>query len=432
MAANVSATQMDGLYKEQYAGGIVTLAPELAKLYKDIGALSEAERVGKTWNQPVVLQMEQGYTYAGSDGDAFAINTPIAMLMDNASLEGSEGLLASRISYRAASKAVASGKAFKRTMSVVFESHMRTHAMRRELEILYGRSPTGLATTSAGNADSGTQETLTITPASWAVGIWAGQEGAQLNAFRIDTGALISSAADAVFTLTSVDSDNKKLTLTGTSTGCTALHAQAAQLYLDFAGVRATMTTTHKAFEGLDYAITLAAGNTLWGISTNYTLWRGNSHSCASGKLTLGKVLAGVNKAVAKAGLDVPVKLYVNPDSWADLADSFSASRMLDSSYSSGEGKNGVEKVVYYGANGMIEVVIHPCVKGGEAWALPVPVLKKVGSTDITMNTPGKSGEEIFLQLPSNAGFEFRTYSDFALFVGEPAKCVKFTSIVNG
>jgi hypothetical protein len=202
MAANVSATQMDGLYKEQYAGGIVTLAPELAKLYKDIGALSEAERVGKTWNQPVVLQMEQGYTYAGSDGDAFAINTPIAMLMDNASLEGSEGLLASRISYRAASKAVASGKAFKRTMSVVFESHMRTHAMRRELEILYGRSPTGLATTSAGNADSGTQETLTITPASWAVGIWAGQEGAQLNAFRIDTGALISSAADAVFTLT--------------------------------------------------------------------------------------------------------------------------------------------------------------------------------------------------------------------------------------
>lgn len=430
MATNVSVAQLDGNFKKVYGSSILPLAPELAKLYKDTGALAESERVGDTYEQPVILQQEHGYTYAGSDGDAFAINTPIAMLSDTASLQGSEGLLASRISYRAAAKSVGSEKAFKKAFNLVFESHMRSHAMRRELEILYGRSATGLCTSSATTNVNATTETLTITPASWASGIWAGMEGATVNAFNTSGGALISSAADAIFSVSVVDPDNRTLTVTGTSTGITALGA-VETVYLDFAGARATMTTTHKAFEGLDYVLTLAAGNTLWGISTNYTLWRGNSYSCASGKLTIGKVLQGVNRAVGKAGLDVPGKLYVSPPTWADLADSFSASRMLDSSYSTGEGKNGVEKVIYYGANGAIEAVIHPCVKEGEAWFLPMKYVKKVGSTDITMNTPGK-GDQIFLQLASNAGFEFRTYSDFALFVEQPAKCVKFTAIVNG
>jgi hypothetical protein len=430
MAATATVAQLEGLFKKVYGDGIITLAPELAKLYKDLGALSESERVGDKFEQPVILQQEHGYTYAGSDGTAFAINEPISMLSDMASLEGSEGLLASRVSYRAASKSIGSEKAFKKAFNVVLESHMRSHAMRRELEILYGRSPTGLATTTATTNVDGTNETLTISAATWATGIWAGMEGATLNAFNTSNGALISSGADAIFSVASVDPDNRKITVSGTSTGITALGA-VETVWLDFAGSRATMTTTHKQFEGLDYCLTLAAGATLWGISTNYTLWRGNSYSCSSGKLTIGKVLQGVNRAVGKAGLDVAVKLYVSPATWADLADSFSASRMLDSSYSTGEGKNGVEKVVYYGANGQIEVVIHPCVKEGEAWALPLKYIKKVGSTDITMNTPGK-GSEIFLQLPSNAGFEFRTYSDFALFIEQPAKCVKFTTIVNG
>jgi hypothetical protein len=430
MAANVSATQLDGLYKEVYgSGGPPILAPEHAKLYKAIGNLEEAERVGKTYNYPVVLTLEQGYTCAGSNGDAFTIGTPVAMLMDNASLEGSEGLLATRISYRAASKAATSKGAFKRAMGVSLESHMRSHVMRRELEMRYGRSANALALSSASTGDTATQVTLTITPASWAVGIWAGMEGATFNFFNSGTGALISSGADAIFTLASVDADLRKLSFTGTSGGVTAANA-VETLYVDFASYRATMTTTHTAMEGLDYFLPLAAGNTLWGISTNYTLWRGNSFSCSSGKLTVGKVLAGINKAVGKAGLDEAVYLHVSPETWADLGDSLASQRTFDKSYSTGEGTTGVEKVIYHGANGAINVVIDALVKGGEAWALPYKCLKKVGSTDITLKNPSK-GENIFLELGTAAGFEYRSYSDFALFCNSPAKCVKFTTIVN-
>lgn len=427
MAANFSTTQAEGLFKRVYGDSIQGLMPEGAKLLKDIGQLQTAERVGDTYEQPVVLQREQGYTYAGSDGDAFAVNTPIAMLMDNASLQGSEGLLASRLSYRVLAKSVGSEKAFKSAMNVVLENHLSSHGMRRELEILYGRSANGLALSSSTTNVNATTERLQITDQTWASGIWAGMEGATVNCFNSSGGALISSGADAIFTVSVVDTDNKRLTLTGTSTGITALGAVEA-VYVDFAGARATMTTTHKAFEGLDYIVPIASGTTLWGISTDYTLWRGNSYDCGAGKLTIGKVLAGVNKAVGKAGLDVPVNLYVNPDAWVDLADSFAGARVLDSSYSTSEGKNGVEKIIYHGANGAINVKLHACVKRGEAWALPMKYLKKVGSTDITMNRPGGDGR-IFFDLPSNAGVEIRSYSDFALFVEQPAKLVKFTNI---
>jgi hypothetical protein len=84
------------------------------------------------------------------------------------------------------------------------------------------------------------------------------------------------------------------------------------------------------------------------------------------------------------------------------------------------------------GANGLIQVIPHPCIKGGEAFALPIKegIVKKIGSTDITMNHPGR-GDEIFTVLPSNNGYELRSYSDFCVFIAEPAKCVKFSSIVN-
>ena len=432
MATNVSSSQLTANFKEAYASDLKVLYPDVAKLQKEIGELTSAERVGNKYHQPVLLTKEQGYTCGGQSGDAYALNTPVALSSGDAQLEGSEGTLASRISYRAAAKAVASAKAFKQTVGIVIKSNLASHGLRKELEMWYGKSPTGICATSAGNADSSTQETLTITPASWGVGIWSGQEGAQLNAFRIDTGALISSAADAIFTLTAIDPDNKKITLTGTSTGCTALHAQASQLYLDWNGARTTNFTTYVASEGLDYAMTLASGNTLWNVSTTNSLWRGNSYSCSSGALNFGKVLAGVQKAVGKAGLDEELSLFVSTDTFPSLADSFAAARQLDNSYDSSEGKNGVEKITYVGANGVIRVIPHSVIKGGEAFGLPVKGghVKKVGSTDITLTTQGQ-GSDLFLHLPSNNGFEFRSYSDFCVFFDEPAKGIKFTTIVN-
>lgn len=423
---------LEGLYKTVYGDGPEFLVPDNVKLYKDI-KFAEAERVGKQFAYPVVLQLEQGYTYGGSSGDAFALNEAVSGLMDEAYLDGSEGLLRTKMSYRAAAKAASSQASFKRAMSVSLEMHQKSHVFRRELELLYGRSATGLATTTAITV-SGSTVTATVSAATWAVGIWAGMEGAKFYAYGTSDSNRIPDAGDATsytLTLTSVDPANRQLVFTASTAGLATALDSANTVYLDFLGARTTsMTAGHGCFEGIDYAITLAAGNTLWGLSTNYTLFRGNSYAVGSAKLSLQKVLSGANLAVGKAGLAEPCKLFVSPETWVDLADSISATRMTDSSYSTAEGKNGVEKVIYHGASGAIEVVIHPIVKGGEAFLLPMKHLRKVGSTDITLKNPA-NGDKIFLELAGNAGFEYRSYSDFALLIDAPAKCVKFTGIVN-
>jgi hypothetical protein len=419
---------LEGLYKTVYGEGPDFLAPDNVKLLKDI-PFSEAERVGKQFAFPVVLQLEQGYTYGGADGDAFALNDAASGLMDEAYIDGSFGILRTQMSYRAATKAASSQGAFKRAMSVSLEMHQKSHVFRRELELLYGRSPTGLATTTASSV-SGTTVTLTVSAATWAVGIWAGMEGAKYNAWNVSSGAKLADSANVDLTLTSVDPDNRQLVFTAASAQLATNIDAVEALYVDFAGTRATFTTTHKQHEGLDYIVTLASGNTLHGISTNYTLWRGNSYACGSAKLTLQKVLAAANKAVGKAGLAEKCKLWVSPETWADLADSISATRMTDSSYSTSEGKNGVEKVIYHGASGAIEVSIHPIVKGGEAFLCPMKHLKRIGSSDISLKNPA-NGNKIFLELASSAGFEYRSISDFALLCDAPGKFVKLTGIVN-
>jgi hypothetical protein len=104
---------------------------------------------------------------------------------------------------------------------------------------------------------------------------------------------------------------------------------------------------------------------------------------------------------------------------------------MTDSSYSSSEGRNGVERVVFYGANGAINIKIHSFVKQGETFVFPVKRCKKVGSTDVTLSVPGR-GDELFAMKAGYNGVEFRTYSDWQFFCEKPALIVKIYGIVNG
>ena len=437
MAVNVTTAQLAGLFKEAYAAGVRTLYPEMAIISKEIGELTEAERVGNLYHQPVILTREQGYTYGGSSGDAYALANSVAMAMADAQLQGVENTLRSRIPMRVAAKSSGSTKAFKQGIGLVLKSNLSSHGLRKEKEILYGGASVGLGQSASGVADSGTQETLTLSAATWATGIWAGEEGAQLSFYRTDTAAIIpNTAVDQVFTLTAINPDNRTITVTGTATGCTALHAQAANSTATFSGSRqvgvGAVSTTVVEGLGLHYLCNVAGGTTVWNISNTNTLWKPNTYSCSSGALTFGKIVSGMQKPVAKAALEENVTLYCSTDTWPSLVDSFAAARMLDSSYSQEEYKNGAGKVSYVYGPAIVKVVPHPMVMGGHAFAVPTGDAKpkKVGSTDVTLNVPGR-GDEMFTLIPDANGFEFRSYSDWAPFFPEPAKVVQFSSIVN-
>ena len=262
-----------------------------------------------------------------------------------------------------------------------------------------------------------------IDKAQWSTGLWAGKVGAELQFYKDDNSTLISSSSDSVFTISSIDPVYKRIGLTGTSTGVTALMAVAQA---DFnGGIYAYFNSSKgKDFLGIDKIITTSGS--LFGITnTTYTLFKGNEYT-ASGALSLSTIISATENAVAQ-GLMEDVCAYVPISAWNTLASAQSGLRMYDQSYKSNVAENGFQKLSFYGANGKIDIEPHPIVKAGEVFIIPKKQFIRVGATDVTFQTPGMDSTEIFLQLPSNAGYEVRAYADQALLCMAPAKCTKVT-----
>jgi len=417
-------SELTGLFKEAYADVIQNLVPEVAKVIKMVPFIERDKEEGNKYHQPVIVSNEHGFTYAGPSAGAFALNDAVSMNMQDAQVEGSQILLRSALSYDAAAKASNSKKAFVKATELLVENMMESSAKRLELSCLYGRSGLGKCASSA-NA-SATTTLVTLTTAYWATGIWSGSETAKVNFYTSNT-TLVSSGADSIFTVTQVDANNRKLLITGTATGITALdaailaNANDVDIYFN--------SSFAKEMYGLDQILSNTSA-TLFNISaTDYNLWAGNVFSVGNVALTMGKLLIGVSKAVQR-GLNEKVVCLLNPDTWANVNSDLAALREYDGSYRRERAENGVENITFYHQNGAIELVSHNCVKEGEAFVFPPKKVRRVGAQDISFKTPGRE-DEIFLHLPSNAGFELRTYTDQAIFVETPARTVKLTNIVN-
>jgi hypothetical protein len=369
-----------------------------------------------------------GVSYAAADAGAFALNDHIAMNTQDAYVQGSQLLLRSALSYDAAARASNGKKAFAKATSMIVENMVESMANRLEASILYGQATTGLATVSI--AASGSSACVcTVTAATWAPGIWAGKENARV-------WVKVSSTVYGPFYISALDFDAKTITLKaateakGADAGSGSLANIESQgtAYIGFFGSQAVGSAgTFREMVGLNNIITTSG--TLFGIvNTTYNLWAGNT-ATVTGQLTMGKILSSLGKPIAK-GLDEDVVAFVGPDTWSNLASDLAALRKYDSSYKADKGENGFESLQYFSQNGKIEVISHSCVKAGDCFVLPIKRFKRVGAIDVTFKTPGRE-EEIFFNLPDNAGFELRCYTDQALFPEAVAKCLKITGFTN-
>ena len=309
-------------------------------------------------------------------------------------------------------------KAFESSTAVIVKRLLESTIKRVEIMHLYGGSGLGLADTSV-NVNA-TETTLTLTAASFAPGIWIGSKGAKLEAF--DTGGVQIGTGD--FTVKSVNCETRELVVTALAGDITALDAElvAGDADLFYSGSKG------KEAIGLDQIIT--TNGTLFGIdNTEFDLFRGQIYDNMSAALTFDKVTDAVVCAV-NYGLDEDAVCLVSPRTWQTLNKDEAALRQYDVSYKSSELTKGTEALRYHAQNGAIEIMAHSCVKEGEAFIFPPRHLKRVGSWEVSMKNPVGDGKLVFID-PNNAGFEFRVYTDQALFTDAPAHMVKITNIVN-
>lgn len=414
MAQDSNLTTLNGLFKYVFGNGPINVIPEYAKLLKAI-PFETASKLGRSYIFPVIVGDEQGVTYA-NDGTAFALNSGISMETAEATVPSVEMVFRGTISYAAVSRAMSDKQAFANALSLKVERMQESHARAAEMQLLYGGSGIGNTTSKANT--SATTTTVTISDATWADGMWAGSTNMKVNFYANDNATLISSGADSIFTVTQVDYANKALLVTGTATGTTALQGAtytAPGLYIYRNG------SFGQEMTGLKKILT-TSGN-LFGISnTTYELWAANQESI-SGALNFSKIQTATIKAVGR-GLMEDLTVYISPKQWTTLASDAASLRRLDSSYNKTKFVNGVEALEFYGANGKLTIEAHPMVKNGDMFMIPLKRFKRIGSSEITFKRPGRKDEEFFKDMEAYAGYELRTYSDFALVCEAPARCI--------
>lgn len=421
-----TASTLNGLFRQIYAKEVRDLIPDWAILQKRL-PFSKAALLGDKYHLPVVVSDEHGFTYGGSTAANYTLNSAISMQMQDAQIPGSELTLQSGISYGAVSRAQSKGEtAVEQAVRLLMERMKASAAKRVEIEMIYGASTTGLGCVSAITGTS-TTRVLTISAATWAAGIWSGMENCSLDAYRATGTSGVQINGNAAIVVTSVDAATHKVSISGNSSDLTTLDSYAA-------GVSGTDGTLYfygaygNEMTGLD-AILTNTGN-LFNISAaTYNLWAANTYDCQTAEFSMGKILSGLAKAVGR-GLMEDVVVLLNPDSFANVVSDLASQRRFDGSYSKKKGENGFETVVFYGQNGAIELVPHPMVKSGDAFALPLDLIQRVGSTDISFRGEGPTGQEEYLfQNTSTNGWTCRAYTDQAILIEAPAHCVKFYGI---
>lgn len=415
MATTVSS--LSGYFKERYGEKLEELVPEQAYIAKDI-PFSKQPKLGDSYHFPVRVQRSHGVTF-NSDGSAFSLNSVASGVTVDANVSGSELLLRESVSYGAASRASGSQEAFGSVFDTVVLDMTNSAAFYREMNLLYGRSTIG--TIEARVDTSSTVKTWTISKATWAPGLWAQMDGASIDV--VDTAGGTVANTNAAITVTSVDIENRQITVS---------HAAGDDTALD--------TTTNDEivprgadgvwFNGVDSILTNTGS--LFGVSAStYDLWQANTYSAGSAAATMAKITNASAKAATRSAMGKRT-CYLSTFTWADLNNDHAALRRFGDSTRS-ELDLGTQKIQYFGPTGLIELVPHPMVKAGEAFLLDLDQMKRVGSTDVTFKLPGVEGQDphFFRELSDNAGFELRCYYDQALISTRPAAHTKITNIVN-
>lgn len=424
MAQYNTTSTLDGLFKIVYGEGPINAIPEIAVLQKKI-AFKQSERIGKAYNFPVILSSEAGVTYLAAGAGVSTLNDAIAAQLKEASVDANQIIIRGQMDYEAAAKAVASKSAFKNASEMLVQNLMETAAARLEMAMIYGQSATGLGTADSSVNTNATTTVVTMLAAGWAPGIWSGKENALINFYKVSDDSLVSSSTDAIFTISVVDFTNRKLTVTGTATGISALDTAlgAGDCYIHWKGAKGVEPV------GLDKIITNAG--TLFGISAaTYALWSGSSYGFGSAAATTAKFLNMAGQAVAKGGLMEEADILVSPKTFTNVSGTMTDLRRQNGGVKETEGLAGFETIVLMGPNGKLNLVPHPMIKEGECFLVPMKRAKRIGTQEFSFETPGRKGE-LFLHVADKNAYELRLYSSQALIIEKPAQCVKGTAIVN-
>lgn len=415
---------LNGLFKDRYADSVKDLVPDHVKLYNAI-KFDSSKKVGKSYNEPVILSLESGFTYGGSTGSLFNLNDVKEFKMENAEIRARELVLRSAISIGALSRSASDAQAIEKALDLMVGNMLKSIYHRLEVQMFYGQESIGVVKTDiTGGAPS---EAVEIVDAQWAAGIWNGTTGASVDVFSPNLSALVGTYEIEGYSLA-----DKTVTLKKAAGNLGAAEIGADDVVYFSGAAVAGGSPVKNEFIGVHGIATEATS--LFGISNaTEPLFQGSivpvgtDSTTNAAVLSFAKIEAGIAKMVEKGLMEEEVSCYVNPKQWTSLLTELMAKRTLDQSYSPSKQDNGSREIVFHGQNGIIKVIASTFVKEGYSYIICEKDLKRIGSEEVTFKRP--DGEKYFELLEGKHGMEMRCYTDQALFTARPASICILTNI---
>lgn len=416
------STALDNL-KQTYGKDLEDYRPKFTVLQELLTPNRDGVEMGAQVNLPVVLTHQGGETYDLSGGSA-NLRAPTSMEIKDAKSDQFETTMIVRMPFGLISKSQQSTTARYADKAKLILLGGKKGALRAsELHLLHGSNGLGQVAALSGVTGAGPWfRDVTFTPGSWSDGIWGAVENSPFDWFSLLTAGTKRNAGDTNVSAVkgfSLDPTNPR-TITFTALGAsTDLSNIAVNDFVFPASAYA------KQMGGLMNIAGTGAGATLFGISTNYSMYR-PKQVAISGPMTMGKLLSGISPAIAH-GAEGELDVLVNARNFADLVKDIVSSRRLDASYKPDTLKNGARRIVYVLGDLTLNITLHPFMKDGDALAFPVDNWYRIGSDpDPTMKLA-----DLNLQVMSGTAntFDFRFWNAQVVMPNLLATTVLFTGI---
>lgn len=410
-----TGSTLDGDFKRQYADK-ENLVPDQALLQQEGRIVFDtANKVGDDYQVTVRVRRSQGDTWAGGStgGTAYALNPARPGQLKPARVSPTNFTKREQLPYSLISRSETGTQAFDPVIDDIVEDMMTGARFAEESALLYGGGNIGQIT--GAPSGSGTTYTVTISKATWAIGLWSQMEGAGVDAYTTGGSQVNTNAA---ITVGAVDATARTVVLTGNSTDMGNLADT---------NVLVPLLAQDNWFSGIDTIVTNTGS--LFGIDAGtYGLWKSNTYDMNNTALSMVAVNALDGTCAGRGGMG-KMTLFVSPFSWADFNNDLSALRRYAES-TKREMDIGTTSLRFYSQTGELEVISHPMVKAGDAFMLQLPTWKRIGSTDVTFRIPDAGPDRFLVQLSDNAGFEIRCNFDLGLICKMPARNGKIKNIL--
>lgn len=414
-------------YKQRY-GDFTDPLPEENTLADYFPFIRQDQRPGIAFNVPIVVSLEHGQT-ANVDGTAFALNSAVDSVLQNAQIDGATLALIGNIPYDVSFKSRngagngSNGGAFRTAFELKTDLLMKSMEFYREISLLYGCGTASTITADLGvvfsvtgtnlNGAAGMQ--VTFTTPTWAPGMWTNMIGAKVDFMNAGGTATVANATGV--RVAAVNADTKTVQFINDAGGGGV--AATGQRIIPTGWFQKSCVGTEAILQNQ---------GTLFNINAaTYPLWKSLQIDLAGTTLGRAKIL-GIMARLFPNGLTQGGKLFVCGPTFADLAEEADLLQRFTGNTDEVK-RQGANNLQYKSPAGTVDVALHKYMKQGEAMFFPAGNGKRVGSTDITFR--GEGDDWFFLELPSNAGCQLRTLSNQAPFLTMPFRCAYIKNITN-